>query len=295
MIGRFTVKYKSILLNIIFGLMAIALASLFVFKPTFGIDFTGGSIMEIGYDSPSVTINEVREKLGDSYIVQESDSGFIIKGKINGDEEKANLLEELTIDNNKPTLLKYDNIGPSIGKETKVKTINSIIAIIILLIMFIAYAFRKTPKPLRSWDYSLAAIVALIHDILLPSAIYIALGFEINTLFVVGLLSILGLSINDTIVIFDRLRDELSSAKNKNITQFKEAIAKAISASITRSINTSMTLLLALIALFIFGPESTQGLVLIMGLGTIFGTYSSIFLATTLLVSIAESRHAKSS
>jgi preprotein translocase subunit SecF len=170
------------------------------------------------------------------------------------------------------------------------------------IIVFVAWAFRSLEddeeesantkeiknkeKGPSSWSYGFIAVIALFHDIIIPTGIFIWLGLEVNSLFIVGLLSILGLSVNDTIVVFDRIREKvrIAEANPRTAVAFDQMVGESITQTMTRSINTSLTLFVALIALYFVGPAATQDLALVMILGMIVGTYSSIFLASPLLV-----------
>jgi preprotein translocase subunit SecF len=160
-------------------------------------------------------------------------------------------------------------------------------------ILFIAFAFRGVSKPVSSWKYGLVAIVTLLHDILIPTGYFAYLGYargaEVGVLFIVALLTILGISINDTIVVFDRIRENLKLNEDKKQHQeFEFVVWKSIKQTMARSINTSVTVIIMLIALFLVGPESTKDFALTLTIGMIAGTYSSIFLASPMLVIISE-------
>ena len=155
---------------------------------------------------------------------------------------------------------------------------------LVFIVLYIAYAFRKVSKPVASWKFGIAAIIALTHDILVIAGIFAALGYflniEVDSLFVTALLTILGFSVHDTIVTFDRTRENLFKNNNKS---FSEIVNISVNQTIVRSINTSVTTLLVLLAIYFFGGESIKNFVLALVLGVIIGTYSSIFLASPLL------------
>jgi len=158
-------------------------------------------------------------------------------------------------------------------------------------ILFIAFAFRHVSKPVASWKYGVVAIITLFHDVLLPVGLFAYLGHvrgaEVDVLFIVALLTILGVSINDTIVIFDRIRENLRRNEEKNVREpFAEVVQKSVRQTIARSVNTSVTVIIVLIALFLVGPSSTQDFALTLIVGMVAGTYSSILLAAPLLVLI---------
>jgi preprotein translocase subunit SecF len=195
----------------------------------------------------------------------------------------------------KPQKYRTRNVNrcPLCGRS-RARSIIAIILVSVAIILFIAFAFRKVSRPLSSWTYGLVAVVVLIHDVLIPAGVFAWFHIPVDTLFVVGLLTILGISVNDTIVVFDRIRENLSkSGKEVHGTEFASLVGKSIRETFTRSIMTSLTVLLALLALWIFGPESTRTLSIAMFLGMFFGTYSSIFLASPLLVVINNWREGK--
>ena len=168
------------------------------------------------------------------------------------------------------------------------KAFLAIILISFAIICFIAFAFRKVSRPISSWKYGLIAIVTLLHDVAIPIGLFVILsryfGAEADTLFVVAVLTILGLSVSDTIVIFDRIRENLRNQANVSKINFGETVGKSLEQSYARSICTSLTVILVLLALFFFGPVTTKYFALMLITGMFFGTYSSIFLASPLLV-----------
>jgi preprotein translocase subunit SecF len=183
----------------------------------------------------------------------------------------------------------FNSIGPSVGKELTSKAIMAIILVSLAIICFIAFAFRKVSKPVSSWKYGIIAVLTLLHDVAIPVGVFTLLshfqGVEVDTLFVVAVLTILGLSVSDTIVVFDRIRENL---KNRMNTSFAETVGKSLEQSYVRSICTSLTVILVLLSLFFFGPVSTKYFALMLTAGMFFGTYSSIFLASPLLVLVEE-------
>jgi preprotein translocase subunit SecF len=160
--------------------------------------------------------------------------------------------------------------------------------IILAIVLFIAYAFRKVSEPISSWKYGIVAIIALLHDVIIPTGVFAVLGhfkgFEIDTLFITALLVVLGFSVHDTIVVFDRVRENLRHASAKK--PFDQIVGESISQTFTRSINTSLTTLLALVVLYFVGGPSTQHFSLALIIGIIAGTYSSVFIGSPLLVTI---------
>jgi preprotein translocase subunit SecF len=186
------------------------------------------------------------------------------------------------------TVETFDSIGPILGTEALRKAYVSIALVILGIVLFITFAFRKVSQPISSWKYGLTAIIALVHDVLIPIGVFSILGhfagYEVDTLFVTALLVILGFSVHDTIVVFDRIRENLRLAPIKK--PFMTVVGESISQTMVRSINTSMTTLIALVVLYILGGSTTEHFSLALIIGIAAGTYSSIFIASSLLVTI---------
>lgn len=207
--------------------------------------------------------------------------------------ESANLIKE---QHNLPNLnaeivkqyfeeLRFDSIGPTIGKELQGKALLAIIIVAIAIIIYIAYAFRKVSHPVESWKYGVSAVIALIHDILIVTGLFSILGhflgYQVDSLFVTALLTILGFSVHDTIVTFDRTRENLHHHQDKT---FEDVVNLSVNQTIIRSINTSLTTFFVLLAVYLFGGLTTRHFVLALMVGIIIGTYSSIFIASPLLI-----------
>lgn len=276
-------------------LLAISLAAILIWGLKLSIDFTGGSLLEVAYqpNRPSVEkMTEVLEPLKlESLRVQPSgDSEFFVRFESVDEvrhQEILGALKNIQVDDQ--TLqgqeLRFESIGPTIGNELKSKALEAIVVVLILIIVYIAYAFRHVSKPVASWKYGVAAVIALFHDIFVVIGIYAILGHflnvEIDILFVTALLTILGFSVHDTIVTFDRTRENLFKIKGQS---FAEIVNLSLNETMIRSLNTSLTTLFALLAVYIFGGESIRYFVLALIIGVIIGTYSSIFIASPLLV-----------
>ncbi|MBI2120896.1 MAG: protein translocase subunit SecF, partial [Parcubacteria group bacterium] len=184
-----------------------------------------------------------------------------------------------------PIEKRFTSIGPVIGHELRAKAWVSIMAVLLAIVLFVAFAFRKVSLPVSSSKYGLITIVALAHDIIVPTGALALLGYfsgvEADVLFVTAILTILGFSVHDTIVVFDRVRENLKLKVSEN---FSEVVGTSLRQTFVRSINTSLTVILVLAALLYFGPASTHNFSLILLIGIIAGTYSSVFLASPLLV-----------
>jgi len=294
----FIIKHKKIFIGISTALVILSIISLFVFGLKIGIDFKGGALAEVSYKTTRPTQEELTPALkalnfGDILLQPTGDTGYIVKTRALSDAEHTELLQTLS-QNNISNLneLSFDSIGPSVGRELTRKAITAVILISLAIICFIAFAFRKVSKPISSWKYGLIAIITLLHDVAIPVGLFVFLshfyGAEVDTLFVVAVLTILGLSVSDTIVIFDRIRENLRNQANVSKVDFGETVGKSLEQSYVRSICTSFTVILVLLALFFFGPVSTRYFALMLTAGMFFGTYSSIFLASPLLVLVGE-------
>ncbi|MEK9183550.1 MAG: protein translocase subunit SecF, partial [Patescibacteria group bacterium] len=274
--------------------LLIVIASLFAaFKLGLkqGIDFTGGALLEVEYQDnrPETSLaQKAIEDLdfGPALIQPSGEKNFIIRMKDISEEQHQRILSAVSSLGTAKEI-RFDSIGPVIGKELKKKSIIAIILVVVMIILYIALAFRKVSKPVNSFYYGLMAVVALIHDVSLPTGVFAVLGYyygvEVDTLFVTALLTVLGFSVHDTIVVFDRVRENLKLAGEEN---FENTVGASINQTISRSINTSLTVILVLLAIFFLGGESTKYFSLALMIGVAIGTYSSIFLASPLLVTI---------
>ncbi len=285
------IKNKSIWLGISAVLVLGSLVAIVTKGFSIGIEFTGGSILEVAYTTrpENTRIQEALQQNGfDAQVQSFGADGVVIRTRSLSESERTALLAALVIDEQTPVEKRFNSIGPSIGRELRSKALVAIGVTLAITILFIAYAFRRVSKPVSSWKYGIIAIITLFHDVVIPAGIFALLGYEINSLFIVGILSILGLSINDTIVVFDRVRENLKiHEETKTEVPFDEVVGTSLRQTVVRSFNTSFTLILVLVALYVFGPESTQHLALVLGLGMLFGTYSSLFVASPLLVVFA--------
>lgn len=283
-------KYFFILPVVLTG---ISLAALFMWGLKPGIDLAGGSLLQVTYPDGRPTAEAVHEVvgklgLGEVRVQPSGTNSYILRQRDLTTEEKISLGKALgTLGSVKED--QFNSVGPIIGQELRNKAWIAIILVVTCIILFIAFAFRHVSKPVQSWKYGIVAIVTLLHDIVIPMGLFAFLGqfhgAEVDSLFIVALLTILGISINDTIVIFDRIRENLRLNEERHKHQeFGEVVGHSIAQTITRSINTSVTVIIVLVALFFLGPEATKNFALTLIVGMIVGTYSSILLASPLLV-----------
>jgi preprotein translocase subunit SecF len=294
----FIIKHKKIFIGISIGLVVLSLAALSIFGLNIGIDFKGGALSEVVYKTTRPTQADLNKSLealdlGGVLLQPTGELGYIIKTRDLSDAEHTLLLSALA-QGKKETLteISFNSIGPTVGQELTRKAIVAVILISLVIICFIAFAFRKVSKPVSSWKYGLIAIVTLLHDVVIPVGLFVVLshyyGAELDTLFVVAVLTILGLSVSDTIVIFDRIRENLKHEVNVSKANFSTIVGNSLEQSFVRSICTSLTVILVLLALFFVGPVTTRYFALMLTAGMFFGTYSSIFLASPLLVLVED-------
>lgn len=271
-------------------LVIVAIISVASFGLNFGIDFTGGSLLEIEFES-SVSEAEIRTKmqdLGYAASVQESgETGMLIRTGTISQAEQDTIVETLRNAHGSVEVMRFESVGPVIGEELRRSSISAVALLLVLIVLYVAWAFRKVSKPITSWKYGLLTIVAAAHDIILPVGVFAALGhfygYQIDTAFIAALLTIMGYSINDTIVVFDRTRENLLNQRHSDAS-FASIVNTSVMQSFTRSVNTSFTTLLVLLAIFFFGGETTQSFVLALIIGILSGAYSSLFFASPLLV-----------
>ncbi len=300
------IKYRKVWYTFSLLLIAISITALSMWGLKVGIDFTGGTLMEVEFSQTRPAATEIKKVLTEldfgSVSVQPVDQNrAIIRLRDVSEEEHQQILsklqEKFSTDGNEVKEIRFESIGPAIGRELRDKAVTALSIAIIFIILYIAYAFRKVSYPVQSWKYGIVAILALAHDILITTGIFAILGYfynyEVNILFITALLTILGYSVNDTIVVFDRTRENLFHQKNK---EFSEVVNLALNQTLVRSINTSFTTLLVLFSIFLFGGETIKQFILALIIGTIIGTYSSIFIASPLLVdwyNLSKKKHAK--
>lgn len=283
-------KYRKIYF-IFSGILIISsLISLAVFGLKPGIEFTGGSILELEYQENRSSNQIIKETLsdldlGEIYIQSTGDNGVILRMRDIDEKLHQQVLEKLRKDKEIEER-RFESIGPVVGKELREKTKFVILIALFSIVLYITFSFRKLREPLKSWQYGIVTLLSLSHDVLIPLGIFSILGkfygLEITIPVIAALLTVFGYSVNDTVVVFDRIRENL--LKRREIT-FEETVNKSLNQTLMRSISTSLTTLLVLISLFFLGGETLKYFSLVLILGIFFGTYSSIFIASPLLVS----------
>lgn len=288
----FIIRHKNIFTIAAALLALLAIASIAVFGLKSGIEFTGGTSIVLTAESESAEDNVaaiIAERFEGSVLLQELGDGLSLRLPFLEEADRSELARELeALDGVSVTEL--SSVGPTLGSELQRKSFIAVALVIISIVLYIAFAFRQVSKPISSWVFATITIVSLVFDLLITLGIFSVfgalLGAEVDSLFIIALLTVLGYSVNDTIVIFDRIREKLSDAEGnkKKQVDFETAVGTSISETLTRSINTSLTTSLALIALAVFGDESIRIFSLTLLAGVIVGTSSSILLASPLLV-----------
>jgi len=279
------------------GFSALAVLVCWVFVGIWGlrpgIDLNGGTEWQMTFAKSGVTETAIQETLQNASVVsgeinvkQSSDGSFIARLPNLTNEDHQKYLDVLKQKFGDVTEKNYSSIGPAVGSELKTKAMWAIALVLIGISLFIAWAFRKVSEPVKSWKYGVVTLLTLVHDVSIPTGLLALLGYwtgiEIDTNFIVALLVVMGFSVHDTIVVFDRIRENLTLNRGRKI-DLGDIIRFSVKETFARSINTTLTLILVLVVLLIFGPPSLFYFILTILVGTIFGTYSSIFVASPLL------------
>ncbi len=254
-----------------------------------GVDFTGGALLEYRFEKP-VDKNAIGQIVAQngievSSVVDSGSNSYLVKTQPVA-QQKVNQIKSSLQDKFGPVdELSMENVGPIIGAETTKNAFIALVLASVMIVVYLAIAFSKVPKPASSWRFGVTAVVALLHDVLVVVGIFSILGHflgvEVDVLFVTALLTIIGFSVHDTIVVFDRIRENLPKYLSKSFTEVANI---SVTQTLARSLNTSLTVILVLLAIFLFGGETIRWFVVALLIGVISGTYSSIFNASALLV-----------
>ncbi len=283
-------KY-SIFYYIISGILIVAtIVSLSMFGLKFGIEFAGGSNMEIQFQNARPSNETIQNNLksfnlGEITVQPTGSNSAVLQFK--GVDEATHQQILTSLNKLSPVTEKsFQYIGPSIGQELRNKTELAIVLALLAITLYIAFAFRKVSKPVSSWKYGIASLIALFHDVLIPIGVFSVLGHfynvEITVPIVAALLTILGFSVHDTIVIFDRIRENIL---RRGMGQFEDTVNWSLTQTLGRSISTVVTVEFVLFAIYFFGGETLKYFALALIVGITSGAYSSIFIASPLLVS----------
>ncbi len=287
------IQKRKFFLSLSLALVVASCAALFSWGLNFGIDFTGGSLMEVEFKNYQPSVTEIQDSLKDTnlsgLIVQPTESSVILRFKEDTENVRLSVLSSLEkmVENQEGasvSQLQFDAVGSSIGQELKSKSFNAAFIVLIMVILYISWSFKSVSKPVASWKYGVAAIIALAHDIIVILGVFSVLGHfygvEINTPFIAAILTVLGYSVSDTIVVFDRVRENLP----KSNEDFENTVNRSVNQTLTRSLATSFTSVLALLAILFFGGSTIKDFALALAIGIGVGTYSSIFIASPVLV-----------
>lgn len=284
-----TLRYYKFWFAISGLILAFGVVSLLLYGLRLGIDFKGGTITELKfeqkYDLEKVKKVLNTEGLGTYQLQSSENNGLIIKTENTDRTAHEKMLADLKQQIGDYKEAKYDSIGPIIGNELRRNAILQLLMVSLGIVVYISYAFRQVPKPVTSWRFGWSAVIALLHDLLFVLGVFSVLGHfkgvEIDGMFVTALLTVLGFSVHDTIVVFDRIRENLKIFSGQSI---EHVVNKSISQTLVRSLNTSLTVLFVLLTMLLFGGDTIRYFVLALFIGIIVGTYSSIFIASPVLV-----------
>ena len=292
----FIITKSKVWFSISGALAALSIGAIAAFGLNFGIDFTGGSLLEVSFQDSRPELAQIDDKLsgveiGSMTLQPVENNGLILRFQNTTEEKHQSVLFALSeMGGGEIDQMRFEAVGPSVGAELKRKSVWAISLVLIAIVLFVGWTFRQVSKEkLPSWKYGVIAVIALFHDVLITVGLFAVLGqflgTEINTPFIAAILTVLGYSVNDTIVVFDRIRENLFTHKNIDFTQIASISVKQ---TITRSVNSSLTTLLVLFAIFFFGGDTIKDFVLALIFGIAIGTYSSVFIAAPLLVAWAK-------
>jgi preprotein translocase subunit SecF len=318
------VTHRKIFLSIAVAVVLFSAGIVSILGLNLGIDFTGGALTEVSYETipAKELLSDDLDQMGlggyslRQTVDDEGRDGYILRTRDLTENERIDVAQVLTSEGQQASITRFTSIGPVIGQELKDKAIWAIVAVSLVIILYVAFAFAGVSYPVGSWVYGGITILALLHDVLVPTAVMALLGYffgvEADVLFIMALLAVLGYSVNDTIVVFDRVRENLVKFRTEKKTKvigtdgmqreevsytlqkpFTDIVGMSVSQTLMRSINTSVTTLIALLALYFIGGEVTRTFSLILIIGVLAGTYSSICIANPLLVWVAERKDTK--
>lgn len=286
------IGHRNIFLSVSAALVLLGILSMAIFGFRLAVDFTGGSLWQLRI--PGADVGKVDEFFQSTLNLHVFGVSFD-----KSSDTYALTLEELSDADRQADFetvkkafegaedLDFWRVSPSVSQELRSKSITAIILVIVAISLYIAFAFRKVSRPVSSWKYGIITLITLAHDVIIPAGVFAALGkfigVAVDTNFIVALLVVMGFSVHDTIVVFDRIRENLVKSRTTNV-KLDEIVNKSVNETFARSINTSLTLILVLLALYFWGPINLQYFIMTILIGTIVGTYSSIFVASPLLV-----------
>ena len=265
------IKNKYIFL-VISGLLVVAsVFSIYYFGLKPGIDFAGGVAWQMQFLEKQPTREELLAIFPDAVITPQEEAEFLVRTKTISEEEHKKLFADLTKKFGKVEEQNFQNIGAVVGNDLRQKAVWAFVLVLLAISFYVAFAFRKVSRPVSSWKYGVITLFTLFHDALIPAGLYAALGYffnvEVDTNFVVAILVVMGFSVHDTIVVFDRVRENLKTVKLDRV-DFDSLVNDSVNQTMARSINTSLTLVLTLLALLFLGPSALTYFVLTILVGT---------------------------
>lgn len=284
------------------AVFAVSLVALLTYGLNFGVDFKGGSVLEIQFSNNRPGIDELIDVLKNTAglvdkelsISPTGEKGFIIRTDVLSEFEHQNVLAQLksVFKDSGATEQRFDSVGPVVGRELRNKSIMAIAIMLVAIMGYIALVFRKLSKTLSLWVMNMATVVGLLHDIVIPLGLFAVLGHfygvQIGAIFVAAILTILGYTVSDKVVIFDRVRENILRGSREDLGTI---VHQSVMQTLVRSINNTLTVLLSSLAIFLFGGESIKYFALTLIVGIFLGAYSSIFVASPLLVWWNKGRH----
>lgn len=289
---RFLGRKKLIWLGLSLVILLMGVAALFIWKLPFGIDFRGGAVFEIQTEKLAEE-GEFRQKVTGLQQVQSpvisktGENTYLIKALPIEQKDYRTAIEELGKSYGKITEKQFQNVGPTVSKDLSRKAVIAVVLAALTIILYLAYSFREVTYPVSSWRFGVIAVIALLHDLIISVGVFAILAhffhFEIDASFITALLTVMGFSVHDTIVVFDRIRENLGRRQLSAQNQFELIADQSLTQTLNRSLATSLTVIFTLTALTILGGESIRGFVVMLLVGVTIGTYSSIFTATPLL------------
>lgn len=293
----YIIRHRSLFFWITGIILAAAIGAILFYGLPRGIDFTGGSLMQVRYQNGRPAFSEIQNQISvvpvGSVSVRAVGADAVSIRTRSMTPEEHNAVYSILSRNASTTEVAYTSVGPTLGSQFENKALWAILAVVLAIVIYIALAFHKVSKPVPSWGYGLTVIAMLAIDLIVPTGFYAAFchftGAEVDSLFIVALLALLGYCVNDIIVIFDRIREHLAKNEKTGLKEsFEDTVGKSINETMTRSINTALTVVLALLALIYFGAPATQNFALVMLVGVAIGTFSSICRSAPLLIPLAK-------
>jgi len=289
------IKYRNWFFALSFTIIISGAFAFFAWGLKVGIDFSGGTLWEVKIESPKVPREELTPQKFQSFLnskgaevsqtASTSQDTFLVRMRITDEKQIADVKKSVEDNYGKTESVRQETVGPTISKELTRKAVSAVAIAIVVIVFYITWSFRKVPKPTSSIAFGFCTIFALAHDVIVVVGIFAILGhyfnIEVDSLFITAVLTVIGFSVHDTIVVFDRIRENLIKHPS---SLFEEVVNHSLLQTMGRSLNTSLTAVFVLLALFLFGGESIKTFVLALLIGIISGTYSSIFNASMLLV-----------